>query len=58
MALIMGGVLLVYLVFRFYLLNKLGGRAKYLSLTLSEFLQRRGDCDDKGKDEYDEDVKF
>jgi len=39
--------LLVYLVFRFYLLNKLSVEAQHLSLTLHQFLQKdKKQCDD------------
>ena len=38
--LILSCVLLVYLGFRFYLLNKLSGEAKSSALTLYEFLKK------------------
>lgn len=49
---------LIYLIFRFYLLYKLGHKAKYLSLTLSQFLQKRDEYDAKCKEECDDNVKF
>ena len=42
-------VLLFYLIFRFYLLHKLGKQAKYLSITLAQFLQKRKEFEDNKK---------
>lgn len=42
--LMINGVLSVYLVFRLYLLVRLGNKAKSLSVTLSEFLEKRLEC--------------
>lgn len=46
-------ILLIYLIFRFYLLNRLGNKAKYLSLTLAEFLAQREIYDAKCKAQRD-----
>lgn len=46
-------ILLIYLIFRFYLINRLGNKAKYLSLTLTEFLAQREFYDAKCKAERD-----
>lgn len=46
--LIISCMLLVYLVFRFYLLTKLSAEANHMSLTLHQFLQKgKTQCDDR-----------
>jgi len=48
---IVHGILVIYLVFRFYMLLRLKNRAIELDLTLTEFLQERAVChSDKLKD--------